>query len=418
VVIAAKLQTLQKIAPFQERAIALFTKALENGTMYEEKNEFFTKSSTLITKTSYTVAETYASVASIARDAPVPAGLDEYEKFVYKKKVLDQIKEYEDNALMSYLKTMKLAEAYGIEDDYVKKTTIRLPRLLFTAGRCFDLLFQTAVYAPPFPKGISEDEKEEFRERFQEIGVKLQDQAFEFYRAILEFAKQNYAAGEYVNHAYVRLYQDFPEEAGTKNLKVADTVISAGADWKCAGELYPGWSGIEYDDASWARPSDIAWPDTVSVAGFPEKPSSFIWLEDGGGSAPRACFRKTLYVTDSVQNAQLYVVAGAKYLLYVNGKELTRQSETWAGPGSARMVDLVDILRSGKNVIAVSVMNEGRKMPYGFSSMLVLRTIRAEYLPVFPQTDAVIDRSTVDRERWMFPPLKNFSAPAAAGAGG
>jgi tetratricopeptide (TPR) repeat protein len=47
--IAHKLQTLQKMAPFQERAIGLFLKCLEMGTVYQEYNEFYTKASALIT---------------------------------------------------------------------------------------------------------------------------------------------------------------------------------------------------------------------------------------------------------------------------------------------------------------------------------------------------------------------------------
>jgi tetratricopeptide (TPR) repeat protein len=80
--IARKLDVLQKIGPFQERAIDLFLKCLELGSAYRQNDEFFVKASGLITKQSFTVGETYADVASIARDAPIPPTFDAYEAFV------------------------------------------------------------------------------------------------------------------------------------------------------------------------------------------------------------------------------------------------------------------------------------------------------------------------------------------------
>jgi len=54
---ARKLDILQKIAPFQERAIGLFLKSMELGSQYQELDESYAKASSLITKTSFTVGE-------------------------------------------------------------------------------------------------------------------------------------------------------------------------------------------------------------------------------------------------------------------------------------------------------------------------------------------------------------------------
>ena len=169
--IAHKLQTLQKMAPFQERAIGLFLKCLEMGTMYQEQNEFYKKASNLITKTSFIVAETYGEVAEIARSAPIPKDFDAYEKFVYKTKLLKQIEEYEENALSNYLKTVKISQAYSINDEYVEKTKNAIPKLLFNRGRCYDLLCTSAFRNPPYPANINETEKEEYRAQFEEVAL-------------------------------------------------------------------------------------------------------------------------------------------------------------------------------------------------------------------------------------------------------
>ena len=208
--IANKLQVLQKIGPFQEKAIDLFLKCLENGTTYQEFNEFYKKASTNITKSSFVVGETYADVVKIARDAPIPENFDAYEKFVYKTKLLKQIEDYENQAFTNYLKTVKIAEAYKIFDESVRNSQESMAKLLFNKARCLDLLCSSSFTSPPFPNNINEAEKEEYKVRFEEIGLKFQEQAFEIYKSILDFSAQNYASGELCNPCLYPLVSKFP----------------------------------------------------------------------------------------------------------------------------------------------------------------------------------------------------------------
>jgi len=418
--IAQKLRILQKIAPFQERAIALFTKALEMGSMYHEKNEFYAKSARLITKTSFVAGETYASVAAIARDAPIPSDFDAYEQFVYKIKLLDQIKNYEDNALTQYVKTMKIADAYTIEDEYVEKTKESLPKLLFFRGRCYDLLCINAFTRPPYPAGITEAEREEYAARFQETGLRLQENAFDFYRAIIEYEKQGYAAGEFVNHAYVRLYQNFPEEFGRKKATTAEIKISSGPDWKCATELTAGWEGIEFDDGQWYKARKIPLPDSVKISGFPAETPVPMWLYKGGIdnpanilSPPRVFFRRTFYLTEPPLEATLYCTAISGYSIFLNGKELTRATDTAMQWHTANSWDLAGRLRAGKNTLAVAVSNPNPQGPFGLMPYLFIKTIEYEHMPVFPGSDEPIDKKIVAEGNWVFPYIKNFDASPA-----
>ena len=230
--IARKLQTLQKIAPFQERAIELFLRCLELGTTYQERNEFYDKASASITGISFSVGETYADVVSIARDAPIPEGFDDYERFVYKTKLLKQIEGYEDQALENYLKTIKIEDAYKLKDSTVTLAKERIAGLLFNRGRCYDLLCTNAFTRPPFPAGVDEAQKEEYIVRFEEIGLRFQEQAFDIYKNILNLAKQSYTSGEYVSHAYVRMYQNFPDEYGVKEMLKVEKTITSGSQWR------------------------------------------------------------------------------------------------------------------------------------------------------------------------------------------
>ncbi|MCX7725406.1 MAG: tetratricopeptide repeat protein, partial [Chitinispirillaceae bacterium] len=222
--IAQKLQILQKTAPFKKRAIELLLKALEMGSLYQEqKSPYYKMACSTITGISFSVGETYYEIVSIARDASIPSGFDEYERFVYKTKLLKQIEAYEEQALENYFKTIKIAEAYKISnDESVKKAQERIAQLLFTRGRCYDLLCINTFVKPPYPANINEAEKEEYRARFEEIGLKFQEQAFEIYRNILDLAKKSWAAGEYVRHSYVRLFQNFPDQYGIKDKKIVE----------------------------------------------------------------------------------------------------------------------------------------------------------------------------------------------------
>jgi TolA-binding protein len=415
--IARKLQTLQKIAPFQERAIALFTKTLENGTMYQEKNEFFNKASTLITRTSFTVGETYSTVAGIARDAPIPAGLDDYEKFVYLKKVLDQIREYEDSALKSYLKTMKTVEAYAISDEYVNKTRERLPHLLFTVGRCYDVLSIIAVQNPPFPKGIGEQEKTDYIERFQEIGIRLHEQAFEFYRAILEFSKQKYASGVYVNNAYVRLFQYYPEEFGNKDDKISETYVSGGQEWKCSRKSESGWNTLEFDDSKWEKPLVVSVPDTVTITGLPSaqpvmRMPSNTTNAGSDANAGSIFFRRIFYQTDSLRNAVLYAVAAKASSFFINGKQLAVSQSSFSDPFAAQKWDISSNIKNGKNLLAISIPADASTQMADLIALISLRIISSEYRPQFPGTDMATDSKTASEEMWIFPLIKNFVLPA------
>ncbi len=408
--IAHKLRILQKIAPFQERAISLFLKSLELGAMYEELDEYYKTASSLITKTSFTVAETYAEVVEIARSAPIPKDFDDYEKFVYKTKLLKQIEGYEENALANYLKTVKIAQAYEISDEYVEKTKNALPKLLFNRGRCYDLLCINAFEAPPYPADINEAEKEEYRAQFEEIALTYQEQAFEIYQTILDYAEQNFAAGDYVNHAYVRLYQHFPDEYGSRQDKIETKAISSGPQWKCSADSFENWYSLDYNDREWHKAGKETAPPSVSITGFPDKIPTGMWYKNSDQSTPvrRAFFRRTFYLKEPPHEAKLYLTAIDTYEVYMNGDKLTTDSSATPQWNSAYAWDLKGKLRQGKNVLAVDVSNNG-KPHFGLFPYLALTVTTYSFLPKFPNTDTPLDRKTVSEDVWVFPRIHNFS---------
>jgi TolA-binding protein len=423
--IARKLELLQRIAPFQERATDLFLKCLEVGTTYRETDDFYHKASSNITKISCTVAETYADVVSIVLEAPIPPNLDDYERFVYKTKLLKQVESYENQAMTSFLKTLKIAEAYSIDDESVKKAREGFARLLFTSGRCKDLLCIEAFSYPPFPKGASETEKEEYRARFEEIGLRYQEQAFEVYKSVLKFAAQKYAAGPFVTHAYVRLFQNSPSEVGAAEERLSDTAITSGPQWKCAADsLSANWHALDYNDSAWrAAQMPLQGAAVGTIAGFPAKtpqplyaaaraPDSAHAAAPGApASDPPAFFRRTLTLTSLPRAASLYLAAAGTFSAYVNGQPLAADSGT--ALAKVTMWDLMGKLKAGKNIIAVSVASASAAQVLLYP-LIEMKVAHTEYAAKPPLADKPLTSEQVRPDTYKFPLIKNFDIDKGA----
>jgi TolA-binding protein len=412
--IAKKLDMLQKIAPFQEKAINLFLKCLEMGSSYQENDEFYTRACGLITNLSYTVGETYADVASISRDAPIPSSFDAYESFVYKTKLLKQIEIYEDKGLENYMKTVKIAEAYKIDDDYVKKTRLKIPELLFWRGRCYDILCQLTVNDPPYPKNMQSGEKEEYQARFEEIALKFQENALDVYKTILSYSEKHYATGEFVTHAYIRLFQNSPSGYGAKKEKIDTAVITSGPDWKCTIDSVPGWNSIDFNDQSWRIVQRVNQDKSVSFGGFPSTVPAGIWYGDGDPKsiqnykpAGRIFVRRTFYNKQTAINALLYAATQGQMEIFFNGFKLTADTSQALISGNAVPFNLSGKMREGKNVIALCVFS-GNGNLYGIYPYITYTTTGYDYLPQPPGFTEPLTASVAAEGNYVFPAMKNF----------
>lgn len=412
--IARKLQLLQEMAPFQERAIELFLRCLELGTTYQEQNEFYTKASTSITGISFSVGETYADVIRIAREAPIPEGFDNYERFVYKTKLLKQIEGYEDQALENYLKTIKIEEAYKLQDSTVARAKEGIAHLLFNRGRCYDLLCTNAFTQPPFPEGIDEAEKEEYMVRFEEIGLRFQEQAFDIYKNILNLADQSYAKGDYVTHAYVRLYQNFPDDYGVKEQQMVQKSLSSGSRWKVTADSIPDWHSFTFNDSSWAV-AQRAPVETKDIAGFPNNTPVPMWYGTGNPDSTAdytpfstVYFRRTFSITAMPHTAQFYLAAKGEMTASINDKSLgTDTAETF--PDSATVFDCMGKLRIGNNVIAIRIHSDSTLHQNGLFPLLLMTIGTDLAMPKPPGYDASMTLEDVRNDKYVFPEIKNFS---------
>ncbi len=396
--IAKKLETLQQIAPFQERAIELFMKGLQLGSMYRQIDDFYEKCGSLITKTSHMVGDIYSAVVSIAREAPMPDQFDAYERFVYKTKLLKQIEQYEENAVTAYIKTARIAEAYEIKDKFVVAAGERIARTLFERGRCYDLLFLTAFHAPPFPGESSELEKEEYRARFEEIGLRFQDQAVAHYESILEYAEEGLAEGSYVTHAYVRLYQIAPEHYGRKIEKTVRKTITPGNRWRISTDTTDGWRELSYTDTAWSAPGD-----------FPTGDDSLFPAEAFGADSNQTLFvRRSFFVPEQPLEAKLHIRATGRISISMNEKSVAEQD---VSPDTMYTLPLVRGLRIGENILALSVAKNSSGRPTGIYPVVDFSIQSYEHLAQPPGYEEPFAREDVAFGTYTFPEIANFELP-------
>ncbi len=406
--ITHKFQTLQKIAPFQECAIALFLTCLEIGSMYQEFNDFYQESKRLITKTSYTVAETYEEIGRFARSAPIPKKFDPYEEFVYKTKLLKQIEEYDENALSNYMKVLKFSQAYKIKDEYVQKTMDRIAKLLFIRARCYDLLYIYLFNDPPYPTGINESEKAEYRAQFEEIALSYQDHAIEILKTILDYAIKNYASGEFVKHAYVRLYQINSEEYGFKSEKIISNLITTDSQWKCSSDSLENWFSINFNDKNWDQAVKVEHAEFKKIKGFPKKTPVGLWNKNKTLKTGKMFFRRNFYIDEPPHRSTLHFTSTGNYTVYINEIKLVIDSTNSLQWDQAISWDLKGKLRKGKNVIALEVSNNNQSF-YGIFPYLMYTITSYKYLPKLPNTDFILEEKDISEEVYVFPYIKNFS---------
>jgi tetratricopeptide (TPR) repeat protein len=410
--IGRKLELLQKVAPFQQRATDLFLNCLEIGTTYQETNEFYKKASSSITNISYSVAETYADVVTIVLEAPIPTNFDKYERFVYKTKLLKQIEGYQEQAMTSYLKTLKIADAYAIDDESVRHARERLACLMFTIGRCKDLLCIESFSNPPFPDGISGAEEEEYRARFEEIGLRFQEQAFEMYRSLMKFVVQKYASGEYVTYAYVRLFQNFPEEYGVSRERISDSVIASPAGWQCSADTGVGWLSPDFSDSMWQN-AKVTTAQTIQ--GFGQAVPTPLTLNGpipAAASAhnPSLHFRRAITMNEMPLAATLVLNSTGSVSVFLNGIPISPDSiSATTKTGSW---NLIGKLRTGKNALAVTV-STAVPAPCVMYPMLVLRISSLSFMAQPPGQEKQLSDEDVRSDVYKFPFIKNFSPEGA-----
>lgn len=395
--IARTLQTLQKVAPFQEKAIDLYLKCLELGAAYNETNEYYEKAASSITGQSFLVGQTYDKLVTIAREAPIPQNFSDYERFVYKTKLLKQIESYEEQALTHYLKTLKIAEAYKIADQSVKDAQVHIARLLFNKGWCYDLLATNVGSNPPIPQGINQEEKEEFKERFLEIEKKFRSQAMEIYKTLMDYSARQYAFGQYVTHAYMRLYQMSPEEYGVEEIQKVRKTIAADSFWICSIDSVQNWTELNVNDYGWKKPVLTTGTDT-SI----ERVGLSCNLTNNAG---KVYFRRK-FQAQSPCSTELSMNAQGNASVFINGKKIL--SDTAAKEnGNITSWKIKDKLKNGENILAIEVDKESSDI--SIYPVLFVWEERKLMVPRPPDEEKNRTFESGKAGVYKFPYLKNFS---------
>ncbi|MER5435144.1 alpha-L-rhamnosidase [Streptomyces sp. NPDC002588] len=154
------------------------------------------------------------------------------------------------------------------------------------------------------------------------------------------------------------------------------------ADGRVSGWSEPSWWETGLMDAGQWTADWISAPASLTDAPSFEG-ASWIWFPEGDptNSVPAATrwFRGTAELPDGITAATLAITADNVYTVSVNGVEvahtdLDTDNEDWRRPA---VIDVLDRVRAGDNVIAVSATN-ATEGPAGLVAVLAVRTASGE----------------------------------------
>ncbi|MFP4521988.1 MAG: tetratricopeptide repeat protein [Fibrobacterota bacterium] len=421
--IKEKLEILQNVAPFQDKAIEMYKKTLDMSKKYKLRNKYSEFAQSRITKTMFDVGETYSSIIKIALEAEIPAGFTRYERFKYKIELLkNNIVQFENQALNSHVKNIKFSEAYEISDEWVTKSREKIAEILFIDAWCNEVLGNNASRDLPLPEGITEAEEEELMIDMEDLGFKLKDDAFAIYKEIINKREAGITSGRYVDLAYARLFLMYPREFGKVEEKIEKAHIVSGRGWVCTNKNVPEWNTGGFDDSHWhkVRPGVLA-DDSIEIVGFRDKIPPPMW---GGPPtegyaigaktikykpAGELFFRRTFDVGGNTEDGFIEIVCPGPFELYINGKQIEvppdEASKNWF---RAKRLDVENgILKTGENVIAVKGASENM-LAYGlFLKLIYDKPVRNVYAE-FPVSGEKMDISDFRAADFDYPKINNF----------
>ena len=418
IIMREKLERLQMIAPYQDKAIKLFLQTLEMGAKYGLQDKYRSSAAGEITRMSFQVGEVYAEVIAMARSAPIPASYDPYTRFFYKVKLLNEgLIEYENSALEALYKTIKISEAYEIKDEWVQKSKEKITEVLFKRALCYEVLSEEALRSPPIPPDATEDEKEEYKAQFEELGFKLQEEAQGIYRDIFEKGARGITSGEFLDLAYVRLYLSFPNEVGGRLENDTIITVSTGKDWRFSVASPVGWFEAKYEDSTWENVKKGVKPDSVNLVDA-SLPMVGVWggtVENGVFVRAREVKLRGAFTTVSQPvNASVEFAATGEYVVFINGRPLPSDSVERAEPWNRcrKKKGIESFLVKGRNSIAVQVANNGIPDAFGFFMNLVYQDKSSQVVPKLPSREKPMTMSELRALNLQFPVIPNFEYPA------
>ncbi len=412
--VSQKLNMLQKIAPYKSKAINSFIKTLEMASLYRQEDTYYTKAKSRVTHTAHSLGRTYMDIAAVARSAPIPTDFDPYETFRYKIKLLSKIEGYVQNSVENFVRVMQVAGSYGIRDTSVEKSKERLAEILYTQARSYDILSELVFVHPPFPRGVTEKEKMQYRAKFEEIGLRLGEKALGIYSQILEYAKKEYAAGAYATHAYVRLYQEDPSKYGSQTTVIDTNILTSSPKWRCSSDSPACWNRLECNSGNWRPVQKMNTSDSFSVSGFGPHTPTPMWCGSGTPSgadyepARELFFRREFYLTTQPEHASCAITAADELEIYINDHRLVLDSTEALNWQRAARFDLLGKLRSGKNVISLHVKNN-IQLTYGVWIRAQFVIQKSHYLPQPPGHTQPLSPDKVKKGNYDFPSVPNFT---------
>jgi len=278
---------------------------------------------------------------------------------------------------------------------------------------CYEILADEALRNPPIPLNVSEAEAEEYRLQFEELGYKLQDEAYGIYRDVYDKGGQGVTSGEFLDMSYSRLFSRYPNEVGVKVEK--DTLLSFRSDkeWLFSSmQPTQNWRETGFVDTAWAGVKKGQKPDSVSLLGFSELPTP-IWggeLKDGKFLlANELWLRKNVQALQKPHKLSVECAGTGPFEIFVNGVLVLSDSMSAGQPWfKARKKEGVEnLMKNGRNTIAVHIRNS-IPVANAFYLNASFEDRMSEVRPKIPSLDKTMTRDEMKKLKFSFALIHNF----------
>lgn len=180
------------------------------------------------------------------------------------------------------------------------------------------------------------------------------------------------------NQAEVSSISDVTQNGILMNLKIKaripieeivsiDTFFCSNENWLVSPNYEYDWNNLTFNDSLWSK-SEIISVDSLSP--FSEIIDSTAFVIWDSLESDTAYFRYKFFAPDSVEFAEIEVAADTSFSLYINGKEIAKDSLNIVilEKYQPAIIDISDYVIPGENIFAIKVI--ANKNSYGFISKL------------------------------------------------
>lgn len=342
----AASQLLQKSFVPYKKAIEI---SINFDSLGSDQRQWVQRANRRLTESFRTSGQYLLKAIAAMQNAPVPKEIKgkPLHYYQYLKQIIETLAPLKADAVKYYeyvldqIDSLKLSDTSTVncQDDYVYVN--------YLLGSGYDSLsVEILKNAGNVSDKMSEDEREDLLFQLEDIVFELQDNAiFAYEDALKNIRGRKLQNNRWHGKILESLARLSPGKYGASFFQ--KEVFRSGVEWITRADSVEKWNGFDPPQDGWSQALKTG---QVSIPGMKEK-VPVIW---GNKDWNNVYFWKNVFLNGMPQRAALYLAAGVKYRLFINGTLAISDS---AGDGGLQRIDSLSevssLVKGGDNVICV-----------------------------------------------------------------